>query len=388
MSSDVGVQLPSPASLNAGMTDVALIRSVFFIAENRTHCVRFYNGTYPYILSEHLTEHSGGDYSMARRSIKLTSDLKAHTGVLDVTGTITPVDFEEALHAFLRNCKLRNLSDQTVVYYRAELSWFRKLLERQDKRTDPDKVTLEIVEDNVILYLKETEGCKVTSINTLLRAVRIFFKFLYNKGYLAVNPIEGLALLKTEKTVVETFTNEQIAQLLRQPDQATFTGVRDYVMLLLFLETGVRLREMSEVKRKDIRWSDSQILVHGKNRHDRLVPFQRTMLRELKRWDAIRGDVDHDSLFINIDNGPLSKRQMQTRVSKYGRTAGIKDVRCSPHTLRHTFAKMSVVNGANVFDLQEILGHSSLEMVKEYVNLFANDVLDSHRRFSPLENLK
>lgn len=324
---------------------------------------------------------------MARRSNILTSGLRGDTDVAIDSGAMTPVDFETAVSVFLRDCKLRNLSDQTVVYYRNELTWFQRTLEKQNKSTEPVDITLTTVQDNVILFLKETEGCRVTSINTLLRAVRIFFKFLYNNGYLSDNPVETLPLLKTDKTAVETFSNDQVASLLRQPDQATFTGVRDYVMLLTFLETGIRLREMAEVKVSDVRWEDSQILIHGKNRSDRLVPFQRTLLRALKRWTTIRGQVDHEYLFINIDNGPLSKRQIQSRVTKYGRMADITGVRCSPHTMRHTFAKMSVLNGANVFHLQKILGHSSLDMVKVYVNLFSNDIAESHKKFSPLESL-
>lgn len=68
--------------------------------------------------------------------------------------------------------------------------------------------------------------------------------------------------------------------------------------------------------------------------------------------------------------------------------AKIKNVRCSPHTFRHTFAKLSVQQGANIFELQTILGHTSMEVVKIYVNLFGNDVRESHKNFSPLKTLK
>ncbi|MFD1453283.1 tyrosine-type recombinase/integrase [Oceanobacillus sojae] len=325
---------------------------------------------------------------MARRKNVITSGTDVVPGELQVNPSVSFVDFETAMNAFLSNCKLRNLSEYTVNdYYRTELLWFRKVLEEQGIPTDPSSITLEIIENNIIVYLMETKKCKATTLNTMIRALRIFFKFLLTKEMIESNPLEDLRLLKTEKNVIETFTREELKNLFVQPNQGTFTGIRDLTIMSLFVETGIRLREMVEVKVRDIRWEDSQILIKGKNREDRLVPFQASMLRLLKRWVALRGEVDHDFLFINIDNGPLSKRQLQSRITKYGRMAGIKGVRCSPHTLRHTFAKMAVINGANVFHLQKILGHSTLDMVKVYVNLFSMEVADSHKKFSPLESL-
>ncbi|MCQ6282887.1 site-specific integrase, partial [Bacillus sp. EB600] len=83
----------------------------------------------------------------------------------------------------------------------------------------------------------------------------------------------------------------------------------------------------------------------------------------------------------------LSKKQVQNRISHYGLKARLEGVRCSPHTFRHTFAKMCVQSGANVFELQQILGHSSLEMVRNYVNLFSSEIKESHNKFSPLKGL-
>ncbi|MCT4572242.1 tyrosine-type recombinase/integrase, partial [Bacillus thuringiensis] len=98
--------------------------------------------------------------------------------------------------------------------------------------------------------------------------------------------------------------------------------------------------------------------------------------------------VEEDALFVTVDNSRLSKRALQNRLQKYGEMSGIKDVRCSPHTFRHTFAKLSVQQGANIFELQAILGHTSMEIVKTYVNLFGNDVREAHKKFSPLKVLE
>lgn len=296
-------------------------------------------------------------------------------------------DFDHALYIFLRNCKIRNLSEQTITYYKNELTRFRVMLEEQRITTDPSRISAKVVKENVILKMME-EGRRETSINTRLRAIRAFFNFLHRERYIVNNPANDFTLIKQKKTVIETFTREQVQALLRQPDQGTFTGVRDYTMLLLLFETGVRVKELLGIRVEDIRWEDNMIRIRDpKGYKERLVPFQSTAKKQLRKYVKIRGEIDKEILFVNIDNRALTIRTFQERMKMYGRRAGLKNVRCSPHTARHTFAKMSVQNGANIFELQKILGHTSLEMVRNYVNLFSTDVAKGHRKFSPIERL-
>jgi integrase/recombinase XerD len=112
------------------------------------------------------------------------------------------------------------------------------------------------------------------------------------------------------------------------------------------------------------------------------------MQKQFRKYLRIRGEcIESRDLFVTIDNERIRKRQLQNLISKYGRAAGIKGVRCSPHTFRHTMAKLSVQSGADVFTLQSVLGHSSLDVVRVYVHLFINDVYENHKKFSPIERL-
>ncbi len=321
---------------------------------------------------------------MARRSNQISQDLFEEQ---KEKIAVEAEDFETSLHLFLRDCKIRNLSESSLKYYRNELISFRGLLEEQDLPTHPSKITLKTIKENVIYYMMETLNRKESSINTRLRAIRAFFNFLYKEGMIAENPVKDLALIKQKKEVIETFSREQLRDVFRQPSQATFTGFRDYTIMLLMIETGVRARELCGITVKDIRWDDNQIRIDGKGYKERLVPIQATVKRQLRKWLAVRGELVTPNLFVTIDNTPITIRQLQERIAKYGRMANVKGVRCSPHTFRHTFAKMSVQNGADVFSLQKVLGHTSLEMVRNYVNLFSTDVYDAHKRFSPVEKL-
>ncbi len=159
--------------------------------------------------------------------------------------------------------------------------------------------------------------------------------------------------------------------------------------MLLLLETGVRVSELEGVCVQNILWNESKLHIRNtKSYKERIVPIQTKMKTQLQKYIQIRGVMETDSLFVTLDGEPMSKRQFQNRVKFYGKQADIKGVRCSCHTFRHTFAKLSVKNRAGIFELQQILGHTSMEMVRVYVNLFSDDVMDKHRPFSPLINLK
>ncbi|APH06225.1 tyrosine-type recombinase/integrase [Bacillus weihaiensis] len=300
--------------------------------------------------------------------------------------------FKEALNLFVDDCELRNLRPFTIRYYQNEIHAFLNQLEKQGIDTNqlkPNNVKGSLIEENVILYMRKYKGAKVVSINTRLRALRSFFNFLYKKKYIKNNPMENVRLLKDRKHVIPTFSKEQLNTLFNQPDLTTFTGVRDYTIMMVFLETGIRVNELAGLSLSDILWEDSLLRIrNAKTYRERLVPIQSEMKKQLKKYLSIRGVVESDALFVTVDGTTLLRRSVQQRIDIYGVKAKIKDVRCSPHTFRHTFAKLSVQQGANIFELQTILGHTSMEIVKTYVNLFGNDVRERHKDFSPLKVLK
>lgn len=296
-------------------------------------------------------------------------------------------EMDMAINAFLRDCKIRNLSEHTITYYRNELRAFRNILEKQSIDTAPARITEKIIRENVILYMMG-QGRKEAAINARLRALRAFFNFLEREAILPHNPMEGVRLVRQKRAAIQTFSREQLRAILGAPDQRTFTGLRDYTAMLVMVETGLRVKELLNIRLDDIDFNDNTIRVRApKSYQERIVPFQTVVKRALRKYIAVRGNLDTNILFVNLNNEPLGVKGLQTAIAKYGRIAGIKGVRCSPHTFRHTFAKMAVQNGANIFELQKILGHASLEMVRVYVNLFSSDVVSAHKRFSPVERL-
>lgn len=290
---------------------------------------------------------------------------------------------EAAANAFLRYCSIRNLTKDTVRYYSDCLIELQRTLSAQ-AITRP----IDITRDSLFTCI-ETKKAKVSenTVNTYMRAWRAFFNFLADENYIPDNPFNGIKLLRVEKRVIETFSKEQIRQLLAAHELTTFTGYRNYVLISLLLETGARISEAEGIRVTDINWRERLITLNGKGRKQRQVPFQARLERHLREYTKIRGVLDHDFLLVNIDNEPWKMRSMQEMISDSGIRVGIRGVRCSAHTFRHTFARMYIVNGGDIFSLQKILGHTTLDMVRNYVNLWNTDVARAHAKFSPLERL-
>jgi len=321
---------------------------------------------------------------MSRRNNELTvEEIKALSGVLPAH----EYTLEELIEIFIDDCSVRNLREHTLKFYRNELATFIRSLEAQGVDLTIANITTEVIKRNVILHMKEN-GIKPVSINTRLRAIRSFFNFLYKQRYIRRNPMEQVEMLRHRKEVIETLTVAQINKLLNACNLRTFIGVRDYTIIMLFVETGVRVNELIGIKIEDLNLPGGVIRIrNAKSYRERLVPIQAKMKDQIRKYLKIRGQTIADELFVTLDGTAISKRQVQSRITTCARKAKITGVRVSCHTLRHTFAKLCVMNGANAFQLQAILGHTTLEMTKVYVNLFSNEVADGHKQFSPLKNI-
>ncbi|WP_042224126.1 tyrosine-type recombinase/integrase [Oceanobacillus manasiensis] len=297
------------------------------------------------------------------------------------------LSYDEAVKRFLADAQRRGLRPDTIQYYRDKTGMFRRWLVAEDK-ADFIRMVMRPDIDAYVDYLKATRGLSNGSVNTHLRAIRAFFGFLLDSKYIRNSPTKNYPLLKVRAGNIETFTVKQLRSLFNAPDKRTFTGLRDYTYMLLLLETGIRLSESAAILIEDVKLAEGVIFVrHTKNNFHRYVPIQTKMIEQLRRYLKIRGTCESNHLFVTLDGEAMTRAGLQKIVTKYGTQAGIKGVRCSPHTLRHTFAKLSVMNGAGVFELQKILGHSTMEMVRVYVNLYSSDVNDRHKEFSPLRDL-
>jgi len=167
-------------------------------------------------------------------------------------------------------------------------------------------------------------------------------------------------------------------------------GYRSVVIALTLLDTGLRVNELINLRMENVWLEDGLVKVLGKGNKERLVPIGKQIRKLLWRYiNQYRPEPARpklDNLLLTQDGRPLTKNRVNIIMKHYGRVAGLTGVRCSPHILRHTFAINFLRNDGEIFSLQKILGHSSLEMTRRYCELANVDIKKAHTIASPVDN--
>ncbi len=239
----------------------------------------------------------------------------------------------------------------------------------------------------------QKKGLSPVTINVRLRPLKTFFKFCYDEEHLMHNPAAKIKLLKTEEDTIEAFTKEQVSELLKQPDQRTYVGFRNYVIMVLMLDTGIRIREAVELKEEYFDYEQKMIKVPAaiaKNNKARVLPLSKKTAKLIQTLiKENRAMIFHhiDNIFISNYGEKLDPSNIRDKIREYGRMAKIKGVRVSPHTFRHTFTKFYILNGGDAFTLQRILDHSTMNMVRKYIQMTDDDIKIQHNQFSPITSL-
>lgn len=303
--------------------------------------------------------------------------------VIHVFEAATPT-VTEATNGFLASCKARNLSPQTYDYYRHRLTAFAKFLEANGG----DKAAAEVTTADVRAFLtQQLEENSPTTASHSYTALSAFYKHLEREGYVNQNVMARVEKPKRRKTLIQTLSAAQVEALLRTCVGRGFYAVRDRAALLALLDTGLRASELCGLELDDLSLEEQTMLVLGKGDKERVVPFGASVKSALVSYLNKRGD-DAGAVFVNHFGEPLTRYGLRGMVIRRGQEGGITGVRLSPHTLRHTMAVSYLRAGGDVFSLQKLLGHSDLSMTRKYAELSEQDVLEKHRRFSPMDALK
>lgn len=297
------------------------------------------------------------------------------------------IAFRDAYEQFLLRCDSQNLSPGTVAWYRQILGGLERFLAERYEILKME----EIGPGHIRAYLSEQKSRGISSETThrTYGGLRCFFKFLKRDGIIRSNSMELVEKPRRERHLIQPLTSTQVLGLLDQLDNRSFLGQRNRLVMLLMLDSGLRLSELLTLRQCDVDMAAGALLVMGKGRKERKVPFASVTRKALESYLRVRQGIPTDSglLIVSQHGQRLTSRHIQLLVRRLGRNAGIQGVRVSPHTLRHTCATQYIRNGGDPFSLQSILGHSTLEMVRNYVNLANRDVYEQHRKFSPMDRL-
>lgn len=255
-----------------------------------------------------------------------------------------------------------------------------------------DDITIGQIDRSKIIqykaHLQKVEELAIASINHYLRDLRTFINWCDERAYLQEKI--KVEMVKGQEEIIEVYEEEELQKLLERPREAeSFVEWRSWAIVNWILATGSRVSTIVNIKIGDVHFGRSEIVIREqKNKKTSVIPLSNKLSSVLKTYIkkcGLTGMSDDKYLFCNQYEEQLTARALETSIRRYNKRRGVD--KTSSHALRHTFAKNWVVNGGDVFRLQKLLGHSTLEMTRHYVNLFGADLKKNYEDFSPLDNL-
>lgn len=300
---------------------------------------------------------------------------------IELKKNINEKTFDKGFDEFTLYCKVRNLRPTTLKYYNDIVNIWYKFC---PYKTSIKNITKQTVDDFIVFLQTRTKENDVT-VNSVLRGMRVIFYYFMKLNYMEEFKIPKL---KEDREIIGTYSDSEIKILLEKPNvkECNYINYRNWVIINFFLAEGCRARTLVNIKIKDIDFENDLITyTYTKNRKQQVVPMANSLKRILIEYLQYRKGDPEDLLFVNAYGDALKVDQLSYNLADYNRRKGV--MKTGVHRWRHTFAKKWIMNNGDVFRLQKMLGHSSLDVVKKYVDMFTNDLQKDFSTFNPLEQL-
>ena len=325
-------------------------------------------------------------------------------------------DFDFQLDDFMLYCRTKQLRQKTMSSYEQTLRLFQRWLkeelciEKVNEVTEPiiRKYLDSIMERGKYSFYADDSGkeknfpsrrrdyrqtVSAVTLNNYIRNLRVFFNWLERDYTIAKNPMRKIQQLKVNRRAKEYLSDDDFKKMIATFDKSYFSEYRDYTMIYLMLDTGMRLGECTELLEGDISLHNRKIYLRAeitKGRKDRSVYFSDKTEHIVRRWLQYK-DRYCDSVYIfPIKNGShnVTVSGFESNFKRHLQRAGLNE-NISPHCLRNNYAKRCLMNGMDIFTLSRLLGHSSVEVTeKAYLDLTDEDLGKKYQNFSPISSMK
>ncbi|MDO5015226.1 MAG: tyrosine recombinase XerC [Clostridia bacterium] len=318
-------------------------------------------------------------------------------------------DFPPIINEFLLNLDVvKNKSSLTIEEYASDLTLFFRFLKLNrslvPKDTDFDKINISDIDKSFLQSVTLTDAysflsfCKNDRNNSAttrarkVSTIRGFFKFLHiNKNYIDNDPMQNLEAPKIKVTLPKYLTLEQCKSLLKAALESS-NPVRDYAIITLFLNCGMRLSELVSINLGDIR-DNNTLVITGKGNKERTVYLNNACIEALSNYKTVRKPPlnpktdDEKALFISSRGKRISPKTVQKLVYDALKRAGLSEYNFSVHKLRHTAATLMYQYGdVDVLVLKEILGHENVSTTQIYTHV-ANEQIKNATSKNPLSSM-
>ncbi|WP_085508995.1 tyrosine-type recombinase/integrase [Thalassobacillus devorans] len=300
---------------------------------------------------------------------------------------------EDLLKEYLFHLEFKGYSTRTQRSYKTNLMAFLKYAESEFGITELEEIKSTHIKQYGMYMTKK--GRKATYINNIFKAVRSFINYCIDEGYLMpkFSPTAKVQWLKESKPVINAFTPEEIRDMVNAFKTNTFIEARNKLIIMMLADTGIRNLELCQLMQSNI--GATTIKIVGKGNKERYIAISPALNKYLLKYRRIRehylkNDFNgHDNLFLSFTGKPLTVEAVERVVKVAGERAGItRDIRISPHTIRHTYAQMMLMNGIDVYSLSRLLGHENINITKRYLQSLQDEqIVENSIKSSPLMNM-
>lgn len=282
---------------------------------------------------------------------------------------VTEESAPDLVQIFLSAKRVEGCSDKTVLYYDSTI---RNVLNAVGKDVR------EVTTDDLRIYLdryQSANGVSKVTIDNIRRILSSFFAWLEDEDYITKSPVRRIHKVKTCKTVKETYSDEAL-ELMRDHSEC----VRDLAIIDMLASTGMRVGELVKLDRSDIDFANRECIVLGKGNKQRKVYFDARTKIHLQRYLNSRTD-DNPALFVTLQR-PYNRLQIsgvEIRLRRLGEKLNLNKVH--PHKFRRTLATMAIDKGMPIEQVQQLLGHQSVDTTLQYAMVNQSNVKQAHRRY-------
>lgn len=281
----------------------------------------------------------------------------------------TEISNDEFLKMFLDAKRIEGCSDRTIKYYRVTIEHLLKNVISPIR-----KITTEMMRAYLVDYQK-INNCGKTTVDNIRRNISSFFSWLEEEDYILKSPMRRIHKIKTQKTVKNIISDEEIEKL-----RDNCKNIRDTAMIDLLYSAGIRVGELVKLNIEDIDFSERECVVFGKGDKERRVYFDAKSKIHLKNYIESRKD-NNPALFVTL-NAPYDRLKIsgvEIRIRELGRMLNLEKVH--PHKFRRTMATRAIDKGMPIEQVQKILGHSQIDTTMQYAIVNQNNVKASHRKY-------
>lgn len=257
----------------------------------------------------------------------------------------------------------------------------KQYLEAMGEDTLCKDINVSSIEGYLVLLNQKYDN--VTTIRTNIQVIKAFTNFCIQRGYTKGFKIP---MPKAVETIKETYSDEDLKKLLKKPSRNSFNQWKSWAICNFLLGTGCRVRTAINIRIKDLDF-DNQFIIftQTKNKKQQIIPMSTKLYQVLTEYLLLWNHADDDYLFPNYQGEQMTVDAFKRNVQRYNNSRGVTIT--SSHAYRHTFAKRWILNGGDIFRLQKILGHSTMDMVRKYVNMYSADLQNGFDKFNPLDNI-